>query len=422
MTPAGAQAKASSGVSQLNPEAVPVPSAPPASRRRDAREWFERNVAAGSIAVFLMGFGEELWKRFIPKYLAALGAPPAAIGLYGSARDFADGMLQYPGGWVADHYGRRRALQLFVSLAAVGYVLYLVAPSWPVVVVGLAFVMAWSSAASPTMFAVIGDALAAERRTMGFAVQSLLRRVPMMIAPALGGVMIASLGTRAGVRLGLAIAIAMAVVAFFGVSRIDLPRITHGETVRIGGVWRAVPPPLRRLLSSDVLVRTCEALADVFVVLFAIDVIGITAPQFGVLVTIQMVTSIAVYIPAARIARRYGRKPFVIATFVAFAMFPLAVAASSGFASLMLAFVIGGLREIGEPARKAMIVDLAEPHVRARTVGLYYLLRSLAISPAALIGGILWSIRPTLPFALAGAFGLAGAAVFALTVRAEDAA
>jgi hypothetical protein len=46
-----------------------------------------------------------------------------------------------------------------------------------------------------------------------------------------------------------------------------------------------------------------------------------------------------------------------------------------------MAFIIGGLREIGEPARKAMIVDLAEPEVRARTVGLYYLMRSLAITP-----------------------------------------
>jgi MFS family permease len=387
------------------------------------RPWFalERNVAVGSTAVFLMGLGEELWKRFVPKYLAVLGAPPAAIGVYGAARDFADGMLQYPGGWVADRYGRRRALQLFIALATVGYGMYGVASSWPLVVTGLAFVMAWSSAASPTMFAVIGDALAAERRTMGFAVQSLLRRVPMMIAPMFGGMLIAALGTRDGVRVALAIGIGVAVITFLVVSRLELPRISHAEAVRITDVWRSVSPPLRRLLSSDVLVRTCEGLADVFVILYAIDVIGITAPQFGVLVTIQMATSIIVYVPAARVARRFGRKPFVVATFVAFAMFPLAVATSSGFGSLVVAFVIGGLREIGEPARKAMIVNLAQAHVRARTVGLYYLLRSVAISPAALIGGVLWSIRPALPFALASIFGLAGAAVFAVAVRAEDA-
>ena len=382
----------------------------------------ERNVAAASAAVFLMGLGEELWKRFVPKYLAALGAPAAAIGLYGSARDFADGALQYPGGWVADRFGRRRALQIFVTLAAVGYALYLLAPSWPVVLVGLGFVMAWSSASSPTLFAVVGDALPAHRRTMGFTVQSILRRLPIMIAPVLGGVLIAKMGPLAGVRVGLAITLAAAAVTLLVVSRIDLPRTAGAEKIRIAGVWRVFPPPLRKLLASDVLVRTCEGLADVFVVLYAIDIIGVTAPQFGALVTIQMATSIAVYIPAAGIARRSGRKPFVIATFLAFALFPLAVAWATGLASLAVAFVIGGLREIGEPARKAMIVDLAEPHVRARTVGLYYLLRSLAISPAAMIGGVLWTLRPTLPFLLAGAFGLAGAVLFAMTVRAEDAA
>lgn len=382
----------------------------------------ERNVAAASAAVFLMGLGEELWKRFVPTYLSALGAPAAAIGLYGSVRDFADGALQYPGGWVADRLGRRVALQIFVTLAAVGYALYLIAPSWLVVLIGLVFVMAWSSAASPTVFAVIADALPAGRRTMGFTVQSILRRVPIMIAPVLGGVLIATLGPVAGVRVGLAISIAGAAVTLCVVSRIDLPRTTGGQSIRIVGVWRIVPPPLRRLLASDVLVRTCEALADVFVVLYAIDVVGVTAPQFGALVTIQMATSIAVYVPAASITRRSGRKPFVIGAFLSFAVFPLAVAAATGLVSLVVAFVIGGLREIGEPARKSLIVDLAEPHVRGRTVGLYYLLRSLAISPAAMIGGVLWTVRPTLPFLLAGAFGFAGVVVFAITVRAADAA
>src|SRR3954468_3755477 len=93
-------------------------------------------------AVFLMALGENLWKRFVPKYLEALGAPVTAIGLFGSCQDLLDGVYQYPGGWVADRYGRRRALLLFVALATIGYVLYLVAPSWPFIFVGLLFVMA----------------------------------------------------------------------------------------------------------------------------------------------------------------------------------------------------------------------------------------------------------------------------------------
>ena len=98
-------------------------------------------------------------------------------------------------------------------------------------------------------------------------------------------------------------------------------------------------------------------------------------------------------------------------------IFPLAVAISHSFNALVVAFVIGGLRELGEPARKAMIVDLADPSRRGRTVGLYYLIRSLSISPAAAIGGLLWRNAPETPFITAGIVGMIGAFVFAATVE-----
>jgi MFS family permease len=90
---------------------------------------------------------------------------------------------------------------------------------------------------------------------------------------------------------------------------------------------------------------------------------------------------------------------------------------ASGFTSLIFAFIVGGLREIGEPSRKAMIVDFAEPNLRARSVGLYYLVRSLSITPAAVIGGLLWKFGPQTPFITAGIIGFIGTIVFALTVE-----
>ena len=382
----------------------------------------ERNVLAVAGAMFLMALGEELWKRFLPKYLEGLGAPVVAIGLFGTARDFLDGVYQYPGGWFADRYGRRLALLLFVGLAAVGYSAYLTAPSWPFVFLGLVLAMAWTSMASPTLFAVVGDALPRGRRAMGFTVQSILRRVPILVAPALGGVAIATYGLRSGVQLGLCVSLMLAAVTGWVVSRVRIPVTVGGPVVGIGGVWSSVPATLRRLLASDVFIRTGEGLTDVFLVLYATNVVGVSAAQFGALVGVQMATAILVYLPAARLADRLGRKPFVIATFVAFAAFPVAVATASGMLGLILAFVVGGLREIGEPARKALIVDLAEPELRARSVGLYYLIRSLAITPAAFVGGLLWDVAPRTPFYVAGAIGGLGTLVFALTVREEHAA
>jgi len=376
----------------------------------------ERNVAAASAAVFLFGLGEELWKKFLPKYLESMGAGTAVIGLFGTFKDFLDAIYQYPGGWLADRVGRRRAFLVFIGLASIGYLIYLFSPSWPFVFLGLAFAMAWASMASPAIFAVIGDALPKHKRAMGFSFQSLIKRVPMAVAPLIGGAMIAALGIRSGVKAGLIITLVLAAIAVLIVLIINIP-IVAGEPVNIRGVWRSFHGALKRLLISDIIIRMCEGLPDVLIILYVTNVLGITVAQYGLLVAIQLVTSILVYFPAAKMADRFGRKPFVIATFLCFALFPVVIVLSSGFGSLVVAFVIGGLREIGEPSRKAMIVDFAAPHLRARTVGLYYLIRSLSISPAAAIGGLLWRIAPETPFVAAGIVGMIGALVFAATVE-----
>ena len=376
----------------------------------------ERNVTLASAAVFILGLGEELWKKFLPKYLEALGGTTAVIGLFGTAQDFFDAVYQYPGGWIADRFGRRRAFLVFVVLASCGYVVYLLSPSWPYVFVGLALAMAWQSMASPAVFAIIGDALPRERRAMGFTLQSILKRVPIVIAPLAGGVLISSLGVVKGIRVALVITLGLALVTLLLVSFINITVQTL-HTTGIVGVWQTFHPALKRLLVSDVIIRTCEGMTGVITILYVTNVQGFTIKQYGTLVAVQMITSILVYIPAGKIADRVGRKPFVIATFFSFALFPLAIIAASSFAMIVLAFVIGGLREIGEPARKAMIVDFAQDHVRARSVGLYYLVRSLSITPAAAVGGLLWSIAPQVPFVVAGAIGLVGTFVFAMTVE-----
>ncbi|HYY94996.1 MAG TPA: MFS transporter [Pyrinomonadaceae bacterium] len=376
----------------------------------------ERNVAVASAAVFLLGFGEELWKKFLPKYLEYLGASPAVIGLYGTTEDFFDAVYQYPGGWLADRAGRRRAFLVFIAVASVGYLVYLFSPSWPWLFVGLAFAMAWHSMASPAIFAVIGDALPREKRAMGFTLQSMLKRVPMVVSPLIGGALIAGLGVARGVKVGLGATLVLAAATAVVVLAINIP-VKVGEAVGIRGVWSSFHHALKRLLVSDILIRTCEGMADIFVIIYATNILGVSVARYSLLVAIQITTSILVYIPAGRIADRVGRKPFVIATFVCFALYPVAVVLSSGFASLVVAFVIGGLREVGEPSRKAMIVDFARADLRARTVGLYYLVRSITITPSAAVGGLLWKLAPQVPFVTAGVIGVIGTIVFAATVE-----
>ena len=84
---------------------------------------------------------------------------------------------------------------------------------------GTVFVMAWSSLTSPAVFALIGDHLPPSRRAIGFGVQSILKRVPPVVATPLGGWLIGALGLVAGVRLGLGVTILLALAGVWVVRR-----------------------------------------------------------------------------------------------------------------------------------------------------------------------------------------------------------
>jgi MFS family permease len=171
-----------------------------------------RNVWVLAASLFGLSLGEELWQAYLPAYLTALGAGGVAVGLFGSLKDLLDSLYQYPGGWLADRFGRRRALLAFTALAMAGYATYALASSWPIVFAGLLGVMAWKAGAFPTTFAVIGDSLPPERRGMAFSVQSILVRLPRVIGAPIGAVAITSLGVLSGVRLSLAVTILIALI------------------------------------------------------------------------------------------------------------------------------------------------------------------------------------------------------------------
>jgi MFS family permease len=373
-----------------------------------------QNVVVLMAVILVVGMGEELWVRFLPAYLEVLGGGTWVVAAYGALFALLDGVYQYPGGWAADRLGRQRSLMLFTLAAAGGFALYL-GSHWGWVLAGTFLVMAWDTLTLPALFAAVGDDLPSERRAAGFGWQSVVRRIPTMIAPPLGGLLIAGLGLAAGVRVGLAITIGccLAAVLVLAVLYREGPARPH-EPIRIAGVWRSFDTRLRRLLVADVLARWAEGIPKVFVVIYCTQNLGLSAVEFGGLMAVQRGTNLVAYLPAIGLGGRPNRKPFVLATFALFALFPLALANAGGFAGAAIAFVVAGLWEVGEPARKALIVDLAAPGARGRSVGLYYLIRNTAVVPAALLGGLLWrAAGPEAMFLTAFGVGAAGFGIYA---------
>jgi len=165
-------------------------------------------------------------------------------------------------------------------------------------------------------------------------------------------------------------------------------------------LYRSFDPQLKRLLAADICARWAEGLAGPLIILFCVPLLAAesakgTALYQSVLLSIQAVTNVVLYIVIGPLASREGlaKKPFIGLTFLFFALFPVSLALlgpTLGFAGLALAFVVGGLREIGEPARKAMITDLVPTDVKTQAIGLYWSVRSLAVMLASPVGAILW--------------------------------
>jgi MFS family permease len=370
-----------------------------------------RRATALALALFVFGFGEELWFRYLPEYLRALGASAFTLGLFGTLKDFLDAAYAYPGGRISDRLGTRRALLLFGALSTVGFAILWAWQSIAGVFIGIFLVMAWASLGLPATFALVGEELEGGARVVGFTMQAILKRLPIVLAPPLGGLILERFGMKDGMRIGLAASIVLSIAMLIGLGR-ALRRtgeaVAPPQDAGSAPMRTRLPAALRQLLIADCLIRLCEGLPEVFLVVWAIEIVRVTPAQFGILVSILMVTAIASYLPAAALAGRAEKKPFVILTYAFFTLYPLAVLASRSFGALAAASVVGGLREIGEPARKALIVDLSDPRARGRTVGVYYALRGFAVAGAAAVGGALWTIRPSLTFLIAGALGVAG--------------
>ncbi len=390
---------------------------PPGGRSWKQALALERGVASLAAGLFVFGFGQELWARYLPEYLRFLGASAFSVGLFGALGDLLDATYAYPGGVLSDRIGSRRALLVSGALTLAGVAVYLLSGSIAGIFVGLLLVAAWKSLGLPATFTLIAEELSGSRRVVGFTAQSILRRLPIVLAPPVGGLLIARLGIGRGMRTGFATSLVLAMGMLAGLFFV-FRREPRGDPVpeplrpRSPGPGNRprIPAGLRRLLVADCLIRLCEGLPDVFLVIWALEIVGLSAPQFGLLQSILMGTAILSYFPAAILAGRAEKKPFIVLTFVFFTLFPLAVVLSRTFLALAGAYVLGGLREIGEPARKALIVDLADPSHRGKAVGLYYAARGFAVAGAAAVGGVLWTIRPQLTFFVAVALGAAGTA------------
>ncbi len=382
----------------------------------------EPHILGLFIAIFLINLGEKIWSEFFSLYFIALGGTVVSLGVFKSLSDAFDAFLQLPGGMISDKWGRINASIGFIIFGIGGYIVYAISPSWQFLFIGLIMVQGTSSLLQPTVFAIIGDSISPEKRTNAFSVQSILKRLPRIIAPMIGGFIFNSMGIFKGVRLSLWITVLIGIIALFLLFYIKKLNLENHKKFKneVNNKSKKtkrfqLPKELHPLLIADIFVRFGKAMVKALLILYVATIVNLQI--VGILLGFQVTVSILSYLPAAVVAEKIGKKPVVIISFLCFSLYPILTIYSTTVPMLFVAYFIAGFREFGEPARKAMIVDRCNPDSRGENVGLYYTIRSLSIIPGSIVGAYIWVISPKLTGLIAMIIVLIGLLIFSIFVH-----
>jgi MFS family permease len=172
-----------------------------------------KNTLGLLFMVVLVGMGERMAERFLPIYLLALGGGVISIGLLNGLDNFLSALYAFPGGYLAERIGTKRALLVFNCMAMLGFLMVILIPAWPAVLIGAVFFLAWSAISLPATMGLIAKVLPIRKRTMGVTMHSLVRRFPMALGPILGGLCIGAWGIETGIRLAFSVALALSLMA-----------------------------------------------------------------------------------------------------------------------------------------------------------------------------------------------------------------
>jgi len=408
--------------------------------RESVASWLGLNRATLAVLAVIgcLGLSEEIWSNFLSLYFKDLtGAvlkAAAFIGIVSSAKNLLEGFGYIIGGSVAHRMGPRVALAVSAVPMAIGFTVMLAMRDPWAIAFGALLMTNWEPLSVPATFDVVGSEVPKNRRTIAFAVQSIQKRLPKVIGPLVGAAAFAAIG------YWLNLTLAFGLVGLSVILQMTLMKRMRAKKdpahVPFRTILKDMPRDLRLLLTAEIFIRWGDWFARDFAVLYVVALLtqqfgwseGAAAGTSGVLLAVMNFTALTTYVPIAKwVDRSPSPRPFIGTTFLLFSIFPIALvllpracvaAGLPVMAGLVVVFVVNGLRELGEPARKALISTGFPPEVRARAVGLYWGLRSFAFFPAPLVAAALWNrIGADATFLIGGGIGLVGTMWYVISNR-----
>jgi len=109
--------------------------------------------------VILVGMGEHMAEQFLPLYMLALGGGFLSVGALNGMDNLLGALYSFPGGYLSDHLGTKRALMLFNLIAMAGFLIVILVPSWPAVLGASALFLSWTAISLPATMSLVSKSL-----------------------------------------------------------------------------------------------------------------------------------------------------------------------------------------------------------------------------------------------------------------------
>jgi len=385
------------------------------ARLRDEFSFVRGNYLILVISWILMDFANEMPSLYYgPFIMYDLGATASILGLIGFIQVMALASVQFPGGYLADRYGRKWLISTLTFGVSFSFIFFVFAPSWHWVLVG-AVIGSFCLIYQPALMAMIADSTPAERRGMAFSLTTLIANVATTPAPIVAGLLVA-VYTRA---IGMRIAYAMVVLLYFGAAALRSklketiktdekirPRdlvASYPQAIRESvEVWKTVPRSMFFLFVANLIITFALSLGQLFFAVYAVEgeksVLNLTQIEWAVVQTILFITMILAAIPIGKLIDKVGRKAPLLLAHITFIP-GILLFIYGNFTILFTAMpLIGVTQLLFFSSFFSLQTDLVPREKRAKVIGFSQFVSYIFMALGMLSGGLIYSFNPQLPF------------------------
>jgi len=386
--------------------------------------FFKGNYLILLISWILMDFAGELPGTYYSDYVIELGGSATILGLITFVSMLALASVQFPGGYLADRYGRRWLVSTLTFGVALSYIFYAAAPSWHLILIGAA-IQNLCLLYQPALMAMIADSLPPKKRGMGFSILNLIMSVATTPAPVVALLLVSTYGSVMGMRIAYVIVtiffLAAAIVRLMlkesmkNAEKLNLKETlsSYPKALKEGiNVWKVVPRSTLFLFFSTVIARFSFSMTGALFLVYAFYVLQIgggteygalqlARQRWGYVMIVLFICMIILSLPVGKLIDKVGRKiPLIISSLL---MIPAILLFVYGdYSTLFIVMPLFGFTQLlGFSAYQTFFADLVPQAQRGKVTGSMNFFAYIFMAVGGIIGGLLYdNVSRQLPFLL----------------------